>query len=329
MAHLIDLWRILDVDASWISGDARRLSDPIRGLARSRSSVPRIPILPAGTLLIVEAGHLGGRADALLADLEAVKIRPAGVIVAGSRQALDGSNLGTPLLASTLPASALTQRGDAYLSDESQVLDRAVVELRLAAAERALADPKPAEVAALGASRLRRGVAISVDGRLVAVVPRIAGRALAARFAAIHARLLVSSAGRGGALRAVDGLAVHEQRIRSGAAIWLFDDVPLSRLDVAAAGALAVTLRALLRRQPSAPPAPPRLAPSRPTAGPLADTLLAVARNNGRIAPAARELGVHRNTVLYRLKLARRDLGLDPRRPADALRILHEAEPAS
>jgi hypothetical protein len=329
MAHLIDLWRIIDVEASWISGDARRLVDPVRALARSRSSVPRIPILPPGTLLLVEAGHLGGRADALLADLEAAEIRPAGVIVAGGRRAIDGSNLGTPLLTSALPASVLAQAGDAYLSDESQALDRAVFELRLAAAERALADPQPAAVAGLGAARLRRGVAISVDGRLVAVVPRVAGRALAARFAAIHARLLVSSAGRGGAIRAVDGLAVHEQRIRAGAAIWLFDDVPLSRLDVVAAGALAVTLRALLRRQPSTSPVPPRLAPSRSTAGPMADTLLAVARNNGRIAPAARELGVHRNTVLYRLKIAGRDLDLDPRRPADALRILREAQPGS
>jgi DNA-binding PucR family transcriptional regulator len=51
-----------------------------------------------------------------------------------------------------------------------------------------------------------------------------------------------------------------------------------------------------------------------------------VARANGRVAPAARELGVHRNTVLYRLRVARGERGLDPRRPDDALRILRAAE---
>jgi DNA-binding PucR family transcriptional regulator len=58
----------------------------------------------------------------------------------------------------------------------------------------------------------------------------------------------------------------------------------------------------------------------------MAATLLAVARSNGRIAPAARALGIHRNTVLYRLRAARAEHGLDPRRPEDALRILWEAE---
>jgi DNA-binding PucR family transcriptional regulator len=54
----------------------------------------------------------------------------------------------------------------------------------------------------------------------------------------------------------------------------------------------------------------------------MRDTLLAVARANGRIAPAARSLGVHRNTVLYRLRRAQAELGIDPRRPEDALRLL-------
>jgi len=55
-------------------------------------------------------------------------------------------------------------------------------------------------------------------------------------------------------------------------------------------------------------------------------TLLAVARANGRVAPAARSLGVHRNTVLYRLRVARDQRGIDPRRPEDALRLLREAD---
>ena len=51
-----------------------------------------------------------------------------------------------------------------------------------------------------------------------------------------------------------------------------------------------------------------------------------MARSNGRVAPAARLLGVHRNTVLYRLRRARDERGLDPRRPQDALRILSELD---
>ena len=66
----------------------------------------------------------------------------------------------------------------------------------------------------------------------------------------------------------------------------------------------------------------PKAPPS--TGDPLRDTLLAVARANGRIAPAARALGVHRNTVLYRLRRAEAELGIDPRRPEDALRLLAE-----
>ena len=64
----------------------------------------------------------------------------------------------------------------------------------------------------------------------------------------------------------------------------------------------------------------PKAQPS--TGDPMRDTLLAVARANGRIAPAARARGVHRNTVLYRLRRAEAELGIDPRRPEDALRLL-------
>ncbi len=112
------------------------------------------------------------------------------------------------------------------------------------------------------------------------------------------------------------------------AAAWLFDDLPFARIDEVALEALAVTLRALLRRRaPESSTArdAPRLPPS--TGDPLRDTLLAVARANGRIAPAARSLGVHRNTVLYRLRRASAELGLDPRRPADALRLLRDDRP--
>jgi DNA-binding PucR family transcriptional regulator len=62
------------------------------------------------------------------------------------------------------------------------------------------------------------------------------------------------------------------------------------------------------------------------TGDPMRDTLLAVARANGRVAPAARSLGVHRNTVLYRLRRASAELGLDPRRADDALRLLDDVQ---
>ncbi|MDP9244243.1 MAG: helix-turn-helix domain-containing protein, partial [Chloroflexota bacterium] len=99
---------------------------------------------------------------------------------------------------------------------------------------------------------------------------------------------------------------------------------PFARVDEVAAEALGITLRALLRRPPPAPPPPPARAPEPNDV--WSATLLAVARTNGRVAPAARALGVHRNTVLYRLRAARAAHGIDPRRPEDALRILRESE---
>jgi hypothetical protein len=175
---------------------------------------------------------------------------------------------------------------------------------------------------------MRRGVAVVADGELRALHARPAGRALAARFAATHARLLVGSVRAESSRHTRDGLWLLERRIRTDAAVWFFDDLPFARVDEVAADALGVTLRALLRRAPA-----PRAA-SRPASpvtelppdGRFSATLLAVARCNGRIAPAARTLGVHRNTVLYRLRTARAEQGIDPRRPEDALRILADAE---
>ena len=100
-----------------------------------------------------------------------------------------------------------------------------------------------------------------------------------------------------------------------------------------AVDALTATARALLRRPAPVvvqaepvPVTPPRERRAAAGSDPLQDTLVAVARSNGRVAPAARLLGVHRNTVLYRLRRARDERGLDPRRPQDALRILSELD---
>jgi hypothetical protein len=190
---------------------------------------------------------------------------------------------------------------------------------------------------------------VAADGELRALHARPAGRALAARFAALHARLLAGSPGRAVSRQTAEGLFLMERRIRAGASVWLFDDLPFARVDEAAAEALTITLRALLRRPsdaaapvPSSRPLPQVGAPQATTRSPMTQpggqtspdptletTLLAVARANGRVATAARQLGVHRNTVLYRLRRAESELGVDPRRADDALAILRRAEDPS
>jgi hypothetical protein len=231
------------------------------------------------------------------------------------------------VLVSSLPTGQLVAAATRYLSDEPAVLAALSGALRLACAEAALGEPELATPAGLIAARIDRGVAISVDGELRALHPRDAGRALAARFAALHSRLLSAGGSRREAGRqSREGLWLVERRIGPGASAWLFDDLPLAAVDEVAVEALSATARALLRRPAAASdrPAPAPIATSQPVAAndPLQATLLAVARANGRVAPAARALGVHRNTVLYRLRRAAAERGLDPRRPEDALRIL-------
>ncbi len=285
--------------------------------------------------------------DGLLAVLRDAGLRPLAVVLAGGaagQAELEAAGDALPVIGSLRPHPWFADAAAAYLEQPDRELGRVAAELRLAAAEAALADPAVGTPAGLVAARLRRGVAVSVDGELRALHPRPAGRALAARFAALHGRLLSGSPGRSSARQSREGLYLLERRIRPGASVWLFDDLTFARIDEVAAEALTITLRALLaapavERRSSARTDRPR--PSRDLAeagaadaasserrksGALRETLVAVARANGRVAPAARALGVHRNTVLYRLRRAALELGLDPRRPADALRILREAE---
>ncbi len=330
MSSLLDLWRAVDPEARLVSGSVSRLGAPARGVLRTRAAAPHLPPVVDGELLVVDASLVRGQPlEALLATFEAAGLLPVGVVVAGvpGQPRLEAAEGSLPILASARAASSLADAFATYLRDESGHLLRLSGELRLAAAEAALADPDPAAPAGLVAARLRRGVAVVADGELRALHPRPAGRALAARFAATHARLLAGGSRSESSRRTRDGLWLLERRVRPGAAAWLFDDLPFARVDEVAADALGVTLRALLRR-PSSPR--PGLRPARATETVAADrfaaTLLAVARSNGRIAPAARALGVHRNTVLYRLRAARAERGIDPRRPEDALRILAEAQ---
>ena len=329
MTSVLDAWRAIDPEARLVSGSLELLSRPIRSVARTRAAPPHLPTMDAGQLLVADATVLADRLDPLVTALGEADLEPAAVWVVGDsppRYEPSGSSL--PVIVGAGGLTRVTDALGAYLDDERAHLGALAVEVRLAGAEAALAHPQPGAPAGVLAGRLRRGVAVTVDGNLAALNPRPAGTALATRFAAAHVRLgprpSISEATR----RTRDGMWTLERAIGPSASAWLFDDLPFGAVDVVALEALAVTLRALLRRPPAeaaAPRSASRLPPS--TGDPLRDTLLAVARANGRIAPAARVLGVHRNTVLYRLRRASAELGIDPRRPEDALRLLDDARP--
>jgi hypothetical protein len=328
---IIDAWRAVDPEARLVSGDVALLSRPLRGIVRTRAAAPHLPPVVEGHLLVVDAAVLpDARLDAFVEALEAAALEPPAVWIVGDA-ALEAAGADLPVLAGGGSTAAIAQRTAEYLEHESEHLAALVADLRLAGAEAALADPQPSAPAGVVAGLLRRGVAVTVDGALASVNPRPAGRAIATRFAAAHARLLADrSSTANSARRTRDGLWIMERTVGPSAAAWMFDDLPFARVDEAALEALAVTLRALLRRRPLEPARgrrEPKLPPS--TGDPLRDTLLAVARANGRIAPAALSLGVHRNTVLYRLHRASAELGIDPRRPEDALRLLRGSDGAA
>jgi hypothetical protein len=338
--RLIDVWRAIDPDARLVAGDRSASTVILRGVSRTRTAPPHLPPPAAAHLVIVDGALLVVLSpDRLMSEIAASGSEPAALLVADPPPNLGGEwpDSAVPILTSHGSAASLAAAASAYLADETAHLERLKAELRLAAAESALADPTPSAASGVVAHRIRRGVAVVADGELVALHARPAGRALAARFAAAFSRLFGTPSARALASRRLrDGLWIHEHRIRPGAAVWLFDDLPMARVDEAAAEALSVTLRALLRRPPrSTRPAASGRAPTssaavgtkpEPDDAPLTATLLAVARANGRVAPAARSLGVHRNTVLYRLRIARDQRGIDPRRPEDALRLLLAAD---
>jgi DNA-binding PucR family transcriptional regulator len=59
----------------------------------------------------------------------------------------------------------------------------------------------------------------------------------------------------------------------------------------------------------------------------LIQTLDAYFAAGRSLSAAAERLKTHRNTVLYRLRRADAELGIDPRRPEDAIRLLNETRP--
>ncbi len=326
MTSVLDLWRSLDPAARLVSGSVGQLSRPVRGVARTRAATPYLPPLSDGELLVADPSIVAGAAADMLTDgLTEAALVPSAVWIAGDGDLqLEPAHADLPILAGAAPSASLLAAAVRHLEHEADELRAFAADLRLAGAEAALVDPQPAAPAGVLAARLRRGIAVTVDGSLVALNPRPAGRALATRFAATHARLLSDRSDAGAmARRTRDGLWVLEREIRPAASAWLFDDLPPARIDEVGLESLAVTLRALLRRRAAEPARARRLPKSKPSTGDaLRDTLVAVARANGRVAPAARALGVHRNTVLYRLRRAATEFGIDPRRPDDALDLL-------
>ena len=331
MTSLLDLWRAIDADARLISGDPELLGAPVRGVARTRIGPPHLPGSVDGQVLVADAALAADGVDRLVLAIDEAGLDPCGLILGGvARPAtVDAATDALPILSSALSVAALADAAGAYLDREADHLAELGLTLRLAGAEAALADPQVGAPAGVVAARMRRGVAVAIEGRLRALVPRAAGRALAGRFSAAFSRLLAAGAGvpNGSRRRTQDGLWLLERRIGPDAAVWMFDDLAFARVDEVAIDALATTLRALMRRPTGpAPLATPQRRQPPSTGDQLRDTLLAVARANGRTAAAARALGVHRNTVLYRLRRARSELGIDPRRPDDALRLLREDE---
>jgi hypothetical protein len=331
MTSLLDAWRAIAPDARLVSGSVDLVGRPIRGIERTRAAPPHLPAVQPGTLLVADASVLTLGLDGLMEGLADAGLEPAGLWVVQERvAAVEPSGSPLPVIAGEGSPSRVANAAALYLEHETDHLTGVATEIRLAGAEAALADPQPGAPAGVVAARLRRGVAVTADGALAALNPRPAGTALATRFAAAHTRLLANRSSRTSESRRTrDGLWVLERPVGPTAAAWLFDDMPFAAVDAVALDALAVTLRALLRRPGGTQPrerTTPRLPPS--TGDPMRDTLLAVARANGRIVPAARALGVHRNTVLYRLRRASAELGIDPRRPDDALRLLRSAAEA-
>ncbi len=192
MPRLIDVWRAVDPEARLIGGDPNDTTVLVRGVGRTRAAPPHLPPPMAGHLLIVDGALLEALpADRLLDEIAASGHEPAALLVAlrEGQRAPDWPEAAFPSLISHRPMTALAEGASAYLADEAGHLARLHAELRLAAAEAALADPTPAAPASLVAHRIRRGVAVVADGEMIALHARPAGRALAARFAAAYSRL--------------------------------------------------------------------------------------------------------------------------------------------
>src|SRR5688500_2428554 len=170
MTSILDVWRGVDPAARLISGSAALLSRPVRGVARTRAAAPHLPRDTDGQLLVFDAALLPNeRLDVLVAALADAGLEPCAVWLVGEPSELEAAGDELPILVGPGTPGAVADRAMAYLDHEPGVLADLAAELRLAGAEAALVDPRPAAPAGVVAGRLRRGVAVTVDGALASL----------------------------------------------------------------------------------------------------------------------------------------------------------------
>ncbi len=215
MTSVLDAWRAVDPEARLVSGSPELLGRPLRGVERTRAAPPHLPPMTPGQLLVADAAVAGDGIDALVHAMDAAGLEPSAIwIVAERERAFDAGGSPLPVIAGIGTPTRTVDAITSYLDRERELLAAVAGEVRLAGAEAALADPQPGAPAGVLATRLRRGVAVTVDGAFAALNPRPAGTALATRFAATYARLLGDRSSRPAEPRRTrDGLWVLERSV--------------------------------------------------------------------------------------------------------------------
>ena len=178
MTSVLDAWRAVDPEARLVSGSVELLARPLRGVERTRAAPPHLPPLSPGQVLVSDAAVVVDGIDALLGGLGAAELEPAAIWIVSDRDlALDAGGSPLPVIAGTGTPARIVDALAAYLEREGELLSSVAGDVRLAGAEAALADPQPGAPAGVLATRLRRGVAVTVDGAFAALNPRPAGTA--------------------------------------------------------------------------------------------------------------------------------------------------------
>ncbi|MDH4335338.1 MAG: hypothetical protein OEW24_08820, partial [Chloroflexota bacterium] len=117
MTGVIDLWRAVDAEARVVSGSMGEMTQPVRGILRTRAVAPQLPPRIDGELLVVDAALVAGRPlDEFLATLKAAGLAPVALLLAGGPTALrpDPAGDDLPVLASTRTASYLSDAMASY-----------------------------------------------------------------------------------------------------------------------------------------------------------------------------------------------------------------------
>ena len=312
------------------------MARPVRTVVRTRNAAPHLPEADDAALLLVDAAVLPvPSVEALLAALDDAQLNPVAVVRPGRspRRTRPMHPCPSSAASSRLPRAGTRRdrvpgrragRAGATLQGPSAGLCRGLAvgpaARHAGRADRGPHRPGRGNQRGRGAARPSSAPGRARPGRAVRRAPcPAAGRRVPRP----------SRSGPAGAGGAVADRAPHSARRRGLAvrrlALRAVDEVAADA-DGHGPGAAppACAGRGLGRSRDAGHPLEKLPAASRHD--PLQDTPIAVARSNGRVAPAARLLGVHRNTVLYCLRRARDERGIDPRRPQDALRILSEID---